>query len=396
MQDALDKMITIRIDRRKPTVAIAARAVGAAVAVAALSAVLRADDSTAPSPADAGEMETVVRLMPAAVVTGDSVTLADVAEVTGPGASPAGKWTVATIPSAGSSRSIEMRAVQRALAEQGVNLVQWRFHGASRCEVTAPARAEETPRTHPEEGEDNARLSEQRVLRASGVDPVDPNTLEGHLRAHLAARLEGMPGEPVFEFSPAVRDALSLSVPAYRFEIADRNERKLGLVPLEVTIYEQNRVHSTLQVLVNVALRTRVVVAARPINRQQIIELDDLTTAERVWAQVETTGLSDPARLVGQRARRFIRAQEVIALRDVESVPLIRRNDLVTVWSRQNGIVIKMVGKAMGEAGHGEAVLLKNEMSGQTFTARATGPRIAVLVTPGSQAEQDSRTEGKS
>ena len=394
MQDAMDKTVTIGIDRRKPTAAITTWAVGAAVVVAALSVTLRADVSGEPVRCEADRAETVVRLLPTAVIVGDVIVLADVAEVTGPGASTAEGWAIAPAPPAGTRRSIDRRVLQQALTEQGVNLADWRFHGASRCEVARPAGAAggDAFQDAPSTGHGS---TDSRTIRAARPEPVDPNSLEGHLRAYLTARLAGLEGEPIFEFNAAVREALSLTAPTYRFEISCRHDRKLGQVPLDVTVLERDRVHTTLQMLVHVALRRQIVVAARPINRQQIIEADDLVMTERIWDRIETAELSDPARLIGQRARRFLPSQEPIALRDVEDVPLIRRNDLVTVWSRQDGFVIKTVGKAMGEASHGQTVHLKNEMSGQTFTARATGPRKATLVTPLTVARHDTSREGE-
>jgi len=392
MQDAVDKTLTIWIDRRRPSAAIAACAVGAAVVMAALPARTWAVDSETSLRSVAGSGQVEVCLRPTAVVTGPRVRLADVADVTGTGAADAGRWVVATAPPAGGTRILAMKVIQRALADRGINLADWRFHGASRCHIsrpaTVPSPAHKTlcANDRNTDGLKGASGFAKLVAsgdeaRAAGGDPAGPDTLEATLRRHLAERLADLGGEPVIQFSPMIRQALALSAPTYRFEITNRNNRRLGLVSLEVQVYEQGRRHGTLSVLAQVSLRKRVAVAARPINRRQTIKAADLKMVERLYDRADraAAGVSDASLLVGRRARRFITPDEPISLQDVEAVPLVKRNELVTVWVRRGGIVIKAVGKATRDAGLGEIVLLKNEMSGQTFAARVTGPRTAEL-----------------
>lgn len=129
--------------------------------------------------------------------------------------------------------------------------------------------------------------------------------------------------------------------------------------------------------LVQVSLSKQVVVAARQINRSEVIGPQDLTMAERVYERPEDVGISEPAKLVGQRIKRFVQAGEQISVRDVEPMPLVSRNDLVTVTIRRGHVVIRGVAKAMSTGSYGATVTLKNEMSRETFSAVVTGPRTA-------------------
>jgi len=372
MQDATDIRRECRKAGRASCATSAARLmVLAAAAVGVLSVCAARADSPA---AEAGEI--VVRVYPNAVVGGDDVVLGDIAEVAGEAAKLVSGWPVATAPPPGGSRSVDLTRVQQLLARRGVNLSRWIFRGATRCAVTRPkgAAARVSARDSAVDAQPRASATAGRLSDTSiSTNPAVPNSLEAFLRTHLARRLVSLSGTPVIQFSPAVGKLLALSQPTYRFRIADRGDRLLGLVPLEVTIFERNEVKQVLPVLVQVSLRKQVVVAARSINRSETIESDDLSLLERTFDRVDAIGLADKARLVGQRAKRFIKSGSLLSTRDIEPVPLVTRGRPVTVWVRRGGIVIKGAAKAMSTAGFGETVLLRNAGSRQTFRAIVTG-----------------------
>ncbi len=366
---------------------------GQAVSVAAwlATAVLvgsawAADAGSAPTGSEQALSATVVRLHATALVTGDQVTLADVADLEGDAARLAAAWVVVTAPAEGGAKTVTLSQVQQALGERGANLSCWLFRGASQCRISRPEYARAgTPAGRPEAAASRTLLPASRPA-ATEIQPPDenahvsPTSLEGRLRAHLAARLSGLGGRPVVQFSSAVHGLLALAEPTYQFRIADRSDRLLGLLSLEVTICEGERLKQVVPMLVQVSLRKPVVVAARQINRSEVIGPQDLVLADRVYERPEDVGVSEPAKLVGQRLKRFVQAGEQVSVRDVEPMPLVSRNDLVTVTIRRGQVVVRGVAKAMSTGSYGEAVTLKNELSRETFNAVVTGPRTAEVV----------------
>jgi len=351
-------------------------AVGAAVAALAACAPAAGAPATRPAGADG---EAVARLYAVAVVTDDDVRLSDVAELDSEQAGLAGNWVVAAAPPVGGTRVIDLEAVQRALAHQGANLSRWVFRGSSRCTVSRPKSCIR-PADLSGHGGSAREVGQKTRVSESGrtaTAEVDPNSLEAELRTHIEAKALKLGGAPVIRFSPAASKALALARPQYSFRIVDRSTGPLGMVPLEVEISEQGKVVRTLPMLVHVLLRKPVVVAARPINGSQRIEPDDLVLSERTFERIEDIGMSDMGPLVGQQAKRPIARGDSLSTKDVEPVPLIQRNDLVTVWVRRGGISVKGAAKAMETKGYGETVLLKNEASRQEFAAVVTGPRTA-------------------
>jgi flagella basal body P-ring formation protein FlgA len=373
MQDATRTENEAQSVSRSASAGAMAHCLGAWAAFAALAACAQAAGVPGTQPAACGEA--VVRLYPTAVVTDDEVRLADVAELEGDAARLAASWTIATAPRVGGGRVIEQSQVQQMLAQKGANLAQWVFRGASRCNVNRPKnRIAATSRP----ADANAGKGAGAAEAGGGeVAAPAPNSLEGVLRAYLGKKVAGLGGEAAIKFSPAAGKVLALGRPEYEFRIADRGDQPLGLVPLEVTISERGKVVQTVPMLVQVSLKKQVVVAARAINRAQRIGPEDVTLAERTFDRPDAVGASDPALFIGQQAKQPISRGDQLSAKDIEPVPLVQRNDLVTVWVRRGGVSVKGAAKAMGTAGLGQAVTLKNEGSNQTFVAVVTGPRTA-------------------
>jgi flagella basal body P-ring formation protein FlgA len=333
------------------------------------------------SAAPAGEA--AVRLYPTAVVTDDTVKLADVAELHGESSELAGAWVVAAAPKVGQTCEISLEQVERALAHKGANLSQWIIRGASRCIVSRPKNAL-SPATQP---------SPAGAVATCEPVPVDADSLEGIMRAHLERKLADLGGRVLVKFSPAAGKVLALKRPQYEFSITDRADQPLGLVPVEVTVSERGQVVQTLPMLVQVSLSKPVVVAARAINRSQRIEAPDVILAERTIDRLEDLGLGDPGPLIGQQAKRPVGRGELLTARDVEPVPLVNRNDLVTVWVRLGNVTVRGAAKAMTAGTYGQIVTLKNESSNQTFMATVTGPRTAEVPPEPATARADGIQE---
>lgn len=342
-------------------------------------------DAPAPQPSS----ETVIRLHATAVVTGQDVLLSDVATLEGEASELAAGWSVAAAPQPGSSGSIDIQHIQKVLARRGVNLSRWIFRGSSRCVITRPADipARSRARTSVTAG---PVPSNRGTRRAPATRPAesdrpgraarpDPTTLEGVIHDHLQNRLGDVDGELSIRFSPVTARLLGLSANQYQFRILDRGEKKLGMVPLEVTVLEQGQVRQVVQVVCQASLARPVVVAGRSLNRGELIQPGDLICETRTFETLEKIGLTNPAPLIGQRTRRLIRLGEQIDTSDIEPVPLVERNDLVTVSIRRGALGITATARALSSGSYGDSVSLRSELSKDTFVGTVVGPRMVVL-----------------
>ena len=369
----------------------ASRIPSVAVVVSILTSVAGGADPARPAIA-----ETVVRLHPTAVVQSDRITLTDIAEITGPEAERFADWLIARHLQAGDSYVVKQEYLQTYLSKRGVNLSSWVFRGSTRCKVERPGEPRpRRDRSHPKK----TVRPEPKVKSPPRPEPhrIDPNSLEAALREHLARKLADLGGTPEVEFRSVSDRLLALSKPTYAFRITDQAERRLGMVPLDVTIFEGERVQQQIRVLAAVKLNRPVVVAVRPLNRGQVIRAGDLALQPRTFKQVGDIGLTRVEPLVGQRARRFIDRGRRLGPRDIEPVPLVKRGDLAEVIVQRGNLRIQCVAKVLEEGGYGDVIELRRANTRSTFLAIVTGPGRVELPPsgPGVTTTQPALADGR-
>ena len=126
-----------------------------------------------------------------------------------------------------------------------------------------------------------------------------------------------------------------------------------------------------------------VLTYARSLAAGEIVQPTDLVWAKAAAASADTP--TDPDAVIGQAAKRPLRAGAVVQARDVGAALVVRSGDLVTVTYEAGGVTLTMQGKAMGTAGVGEALAVQNPISKKVIQAVVTGPGQAVV---GPEAEQ--------
>lgn len=378
MQDAHNDNLVTRLTRPAGTLLIAAMLVSTDWTPPALSA-----------PPAQPAAETIVRLHASAVVTGDQVTFGDVAELTGDAATLVAGWSIAAAPRLGSAGTIDSRHIQDVLSRRGINLSNWVFRGASRCVITRPLVSRQPKPTVATATAINTNLEIQPAVPTTRPgesteltddnELVTPGTLEAAIRNHLRSPLTKVGGKLMVRFSPAVARLLTLAAPNYEFRIVNRSERPLGVVSLEVTIIEKGQSAQVVQVICDVSLRKTVLVAGRIINRGEVLQPADFHSEERTFDRLEEIGMTDASPLAGQRTRRLLHLGEGVSPRDIEPVPMVNRNDLVTVSVRRGGLLITAAARAMSSGCYGETVTLRSESSKDTFVGVVTGPKAVDL-----------------
>lgn len=92
----------------------------------------------------------------------------------------------------------------------------------------------------------------------------------------------------------------------------------------------------------------------------------------------------DPDAVVGQAARHALREGAPVAIHDLVSPKVVRRDQEVEVMFSADGVRLVLVGRALGDAAAGETVQVLNTQSKKVIDAVATGPgRAAVGLDPG-------------
>ncbi len=151
-----------------------------------------------------------------------------------------------------------------------------------------------------------------------------------------------------------------LSVPkavkgAVRIELPGR-DRWVGHVPFKVVTEQGDRLWASARIEVMVD----ALVAARSIGRHQVISNADLSVARMPLSRSGQGTLSEPYLAVGKRATQRINRGRAITGRMVESPPVIRRGDKVTLMIRRPGLTVTAVGEAREDGGKGRAIQVMN------------------------------------
>ena len=308
-----------------------------------------------------------------AVVTGDEVRLSDICQLRGIESDEAEDYAdivVTAAPVVGGSVIVCIADVRRALQAGGVNLANVVLKGAASCDVTRPRELV------------HQRAAESSSPSATEVEASPPaaRTLRDALEEFLNAQLAVPGGQAHVQYGHVSAAALELRQPEFQFRIRCTSGRRLGLVGLEVTVLADGEQEQLLPLMVNVSLVKPVVVAARSINLGATVSAGDVRTVKMTFTRFDQVGESNPAAVIGQRAKRFIGAGQVVTQRHLEPVPLVRRGQIVDVNSRVGGVAIVTAAKALTCGAYGDVVELRaSERGKKKLSATVTGPgRVSV------------------
>jgi len=127
------------------------------------------------------------------------------------------------------------------------------------------------------------------------------------------------------------------------------------------------------------ASTVQVLVYARNIPAGDTLAAEDLTWAEVPATAHLTDPLGDPDAAAGRLARRPLHAGAPAMIRDLVGAKVIHRDDIVAVVFRDDGMVLSLQGRALGDAAVGEPVQVLNLGSKKMVEAVAAGPGRAVV-----------------
>jgi flagella basal body P-ring formation protein FlgA len=361
-----------------------------------------------------------VRLWPTAALEAgaDVVTLADVAALDGFDEETLRHLSgliVSPPPRAGGAAVVRMDDLRAALDAARVNLAEVTFLGAARCTVAAPPMAQ--PPNRPKTAAQAARHAAARARRVDAAgrartaghpsrpagetaesmpgersvqgqraprDSAAPDssaTLEEAVRQHIEGQCADLGGRLDIRFGAAQQAGLSLRATDCRFTIRPREPggHRLGMVWFDVQVARDGARPQVIPVLAEVTLLRRVVVASRIINRGQDIAARDLRVDERPFKRLEDVGLTELPAAIGMEARRALRPGDMLRPGDLRNKPLVKRNQLVAVWSRAGGLVVQSTGRATREGWLGDELEIRAEGSERKFFGTVSGPGMVTV-----------------
>ena len=116
-----------------------------------------------------------------------------------------------------------------------------------------------------------------------------------------------------------------------------------------------------------------VLVLSRGLAPGETITADAFMPETRDASRIVGAAVADPAQAIGRVARRTLSAGAVLSATDLVAQRLIRRGDNVALVSRRGGVEVRVVGKALGDAGESERVTVEN-LSSRRVVQGVVGP----------------------
>jgi flagellar basal body P-ring formation protein FlgA len=124
----------------------------------------------------------------------------------------------------------------------------------------------------------------------------------------------------------------------------------------------------------------------RDIAAGEVIAAGDLGTLEIPVQRRSSNLIGDANTVVGQVARRPLRANAPLFAYDVQKAVVVKKGDVVTVSFAVAGLELTMQGQAQNDAGKGDTVTIRNANSRRVVEARVTGAGAATIITPATLA----------
>lgn len=312
------------------------------------------------SAASAGAAE--FRFRAQAAVPDPVVCLGDVADVVANDATERERLAALELipaPTPGAPRHLRAREIQDLLILRGLNLAEHQFSGASQVEITSG-------------GGDSAD---------SGNSPlVASASREAHRRVHEAilARFRSQSGtEPIGQVE---------------FELSPREARMVLEAPLPPTVtgvtpplsgMQQLTVHAgragespSFTIAARFTAPQVVVVAARALSRGSVVRETDVQLTPLLPGEQTDVAFRTIEEVIGKETTRALSAGQPLGREDLRSPILVRRGEVVTVYARAVGIVVKLNNaRAKDDGGVGDLVAVETVEDRRSFLTRVCAPR---------------------
>jgi flagella basal body P-ring formation protein FlgA len=147
-------------------------------------------------------------------------------------------------------------------------------------------------------------------------------------------------------------------------------------MPLEITVYDGDRIVRTEVVRAAITVRRRVHTISKPLNRGTAITSGDFTTRE-AWVG---PGVDPAPAATGQIAARRLESGTIIETDDISPPLVVERGELITLHCVSGAIAIRVPARALADGRDGETVPVEMEGSKRRVLARMNGAGKAVLV----------------
>lgn len=310
-------------------------------------------------------------------VTGAAIRLGDVCYIEGAGSEKLAGRIVDVAPAGAAQAAVDVKQILRTVEEAGISPADVEVSGSAQCRVTFVSPAPSEADAESESGEWAGMEPDGIAVAAASVSDEAGktarwSTLEGQLRAELAARLGVEPVDLALAFS--ARDEAIATLPAEGAgQVTLTRGDDLGRVAWEIEIDGESR-----QVTADASLTVRQLVAARPVARGQTLQATDLGQEAKTINRLGDR-TPQPAEAIGAAAARDLTQGEVITAGKLAPRLLVERGQFVVVRVSRGAVEVRLMARAQESGGFGQVVRARNEQTGDLLYVTLTGPQAGVM-----------------
>ncbi len=149
----------------------------------------------------------------------------------------------------------------------------------------------------------------------------------------------------------------------------------MGAVPFLVHVAVNGQTVKKISVPANIEVWSQVVVAAKPLGRNEPVSRSDIRTERMNLARVPADAVLNAEQVLGRRTNRAIAANSIMRNDQVELPPAVRRGDVIQMLAESGNLKISTRGIAKEDGRPGERIRVSNLRShkivyGQVIDAR--------------------------
>jgi flagella basal body P-ring formation protein FlgA len=215
----------------------------------------------------------------------------------------------------------------------------------------------------------------ETLLVSREAQLVDPAQMKQIFKNHVLDNAP-WPSEDITLKTISTPSRLSLPVGRLSWKIREkRPDDYIGHVHLSVTFLIDGKPVRKASLSGRVLVKQKLVRAARNIRAGEMIDTEDITSAEEEITHVPDQGLKAED-IIGKRAIRPIRADQLILAGMIEDPPLVKKGSQVLIKAESDQILITTIGKVLEEGRSGDLIRVVNINSGKEIFARVKSPEV--------------------
>lgn len=282
-------------------------------------------------------------------------------------------FEIGPAPAVGQQLVLSPREVSDRLLLKGVNLASHTQSGASRITVVTAGHA-------PVKKE---RAAVSQALRQQAEDRVRASLVD-----YLRDLCDATPAWQI-RFSLTDEQVHLVTRSSVKPVIFGGSDPWTGPQQFTVTVMSNDSAHPmTVSTVVSPA--AQIVVTNRAIGRGERISESDVRLSTPTHNSVSDHVFHSLDQVVGCETTRSLAVDSAITADTIQAPLLVRKRDVVTVYSRSPGIRVRTTGRATEDGALGDLVLIESLSDRKTFFARVSGPQEAEIYARAPQAAQVS------